>query len=102
MKKSDRVKPSFVSQHCCELMQDQETAQEAKLHWSLGGPSVWPTGCFHTGFIHGTTIRRIRAVTDINMLAHGFLNGLTEARRERQNGAGGAERGGLEVCPGRT
>lgn len=52
-----------------------------------GGPSVWPAGCFHSGFIHSTMIRRIRAVTDSNKPAHGLLNMLTEVRRESQSAA---------------
>ncbi|KAK9539571.1 hypothetical protein VZT92_004670 [Zoarces viviparus] len=69
-------------------MQDRATVRDAKLRWSPGGPSVWPTGCFQPGFIHGTTISRIRAVTDSNKAAHRLFNLLQRPGDKQPSGAG--------------
>lgn len=95
MRKSTRAKPSFVIRRCCELMQDWATVRDIRLCWSLGGSSVRPAGCFHTGFIHGTTIRRIRTVTDSNKPAHGLLKRLIE--EEQSEGDKESVQVGLEV-----
>lgn len=65
--------------------------------WTHAGPSSGPgcqdplelprlisLACFHYGFIHGPTIRRIRAVTDSDKPAHGVLNISSEGSRGRR------------------
>lgn len=83
MKKATEQNPPLSAStavNSCKTELGSGTPSSAR---SPGGPSVWPAGCFQPGLIHGTAIRRIRAVTESSEAAHILLKMLSESRTER-------------------